>query len=336
MRGSAQNEENRLAPQYRKTLYLNVLSPNPYIAKLFRLKRANGIAPHKPVLVLTLLELINKGNPNHFAPDIDLVGIFQENWRLLVTTAHRADFTQPYYYLQSDKVSGESIWQLVTIPGAEMHDYIRSVNTLSQVVSHGQLHPEIFSYLSIPENRELIRQQLLQTYFPETAEYFNKAKQKEDGFYHDLQAWILNEPEIKKKTIIVDSEEEIFVRSGLFKRMVPQIYQQTCCISGMRLNSTFGHTYVDACHIVPFSVSHDDRVTNGLALCPNLHRAFDRGLIGIDENYKVLLSAHIHEDQSHHYSLAKLDGQQIQLPKDKNTWPSQEMLGWHRKHRFAN
>lgn len=116
VRGSARNEENWLAPQYHKILYLNVLSPNSYIAKLFRLKRANGAAPHKPALVLTLLELIDKENSNRFTPDIDLVGIFQENWRLVVATAHRADFTQPYYYLQSDKVSGESIWQLVTYP----------------------------------------------------------------------------------------------------------------------------------------------------------------------------------------------------------------------------
>ncbi|WP_370584566.1 hypothetical protein [Parapedobacter sp. ISTM3] len=25
---------------------------------------------------------------------------------------------------------------------------------------------------------------------------------------------------------------------------------------------------------MPFSVSHDDRIGNGIALCPNMHRAF--------------------------------------------------------------
>ena len=311
-------------------------NPNPYIAKLFKLKRANGTAPHKPVLLLTLLELIDKGSLNQFTPDVDLVGIFQENWRLLVNTSHRPDFTQPYYYLQSDKVNNEPIWQLIPQPGAIMHDYIRSVNTLVQVISHGQLHPDIFNYLTIPENRDYVRQQLLQIYFPDTAAHFNQSKYNHEGFYHDLQHLVLNEPASRKKTIIVETEEEIYVRSGLFKRLVPQIYEQTCCISGMRLNSTFGHTYVDACHIIPFAISHDDRVINGLALCPNLHRAFDRGLIGINDDYEIQLSTHIHEDQDHHYSLAKFAGKRIRLPQNKNAWPGLEMLDWHLHHRFAN
>ncbi|WP_379661331.1 HNH endonuclease [Pseudopedobacter beijingensis] len=45
----------------------------------------------------------------------------------------------------------------------------------------------------------------------------------------------------------------------------------------MRLSSTYGHHFIDACHIIPFSLTHDDRITNGIALCPNMHRAFDRG-----------------------------------------------------------
>ena len=65
---------------------------------------------------------------------------------------------------------------------------------------------------------------------------------------------------------------------------MPQVYNHTCCISGMRLVSNHGFSMIDACHIVPFSLSKDDRINNGLALCPNLYRAFDRGLILVDEN----------------------------------------------------
>jgi predicted restriction endonuclease len=38
---------------------------------------------------------------------------------------------------------------------------------------------------------------------------------------------------------------------------------------------------VDACHIVPIGRHGSDHVTNGLSLCPNLHRAFDRGLLSV-------------------------------------------------------
>ena len=54
----------------------------------------------------------------------------------------------------------------------------------------------------------------------------------------------------------------------------------------MRLDSLLVITSLMLCHIVPFSVGHKDRVDkvdNGIALCPNLHRAFDRGLVRAGE-----------------------------------------------------
>ena len=137
---------------------------NTYLNRLLRLNRAPtkyGKAPHKPVLLLTLLEMINMGFGNCFAPDVDLVGIFQENWRLLVHTPNQADFTQPYFYLQSETVNDEPIWQLIPLPGCQMNVHIKSVHTLAQVVSHGAFHPELYSMLSIPENRALVRTELL-------------------------------------------------------------------------------------------------------------------------------------------------------------------------------
>lgn len=65
----------------------------PYIEAFTHLKRGvtkYGLAPHKPILLLTLVELIDEGmvQNNRFEVNVDLVGLFQENWRLLVNTAH--------------------------------------------------------------------------------------------------------------------------------------------------------------------------------------------------------------------------------------------------------
>lgn len=72
-----------------------------YLNAFARLKRGvtkYGPAPHKPILLLTLIELIEKGFviDNRFEVNVDLVGLFQENWRLLVPTAHHPDFTLPF------------------------------------------------------------------------------------------------------------------------------------------------------------------------------------------------------------------------------------------------
>ena len=85
---------------------------------------------------------------------------------------------------------------------------------------------------------------------------------------------------------------------------------------------------------MPFSVSHDDKVTNGLALCPNMHRAFDRGLIAIDDNYQILVSKAIKDDQEHPYSFSLLENKQLILPHNEQYYPALENLAWHRKKVF--
>ncbi|MEK6546248.1 MAG: HNH endonuclease [Nitrospinota bacterium] len=86
---------------------------------------------------------------------------------------------------------------------------------------------------------------------------------------------------------------------------------------------------IDACHIIPFSESYDDTITNGIALCPNLHRAFDRGLISIDNNYKVMVSKKIIETNSK-YSLKQFKGKKILLPKEIRFYLKLANIEWHR------
>lgn len=310
-----------------------------YLKAFARLKQGitkYGKAPHKPVFLLTLIESIEKGldNDNHFLVNADLVGLFQENWRLLVTTAHQPDFTQPFYYLQSDQVDGQSFWFIHTHHGAPMQAHIKSVSTLASIVAYGSLSPQLYALLQSLENRKLIRNSILAHYFPNQLQYYYEHKQIGDGYYHDLQALVLNDPEVKYKHMVIHTEEDVFIRSHLFKRYIPQLYQDTCAMTGMQLRSTYNHNFIDACHIVPFSISHDDKVTNGLALCPNLHRAFDRGLVSVDQDYRILVSRHIRELGEHPYSLKKLEGTKIIIPKTEQYYPAPENLAWHRSKVF--
>ncbi|MET3115346.1 putative restriction endonuclease [Pedobacter sp. CG_S7] len=109
-------------------------------------------------------------------------------------------------------------------------------------------------------------------------------KQRGDGYLHVQIIDVLNEPEAQYKHVSIHTEEDVFVRNGLFKQLVPKTYNNQCSFTGMQLTSTFNYSFVDACHIVPFSYSHNDKVNNGIALCPNLHRAFDRGLVSISND----------------------------------------------------
>jgi len=284
------------------------------------------------------MELVEKGIviDNRFEANADLVGHFLENWQLLVATPHHADFTQPFYYLQSDKAGGEPFWHLVPKPGYTINAHIKSVNTLAEVLDYGELRADLFVLFKDSVNRAVLQNALLDTYFPEQKAYFLATKQRGEGYLHEVEAYILQEPESKYKAIRIDNEEEVFVRNGLFKRYILRIYQSTCAFTGMRLVSRHGHSFVDACHIVPFSVSHDDRIGNGIALCPNMHRAFDRGLLSVDEDYRIIVSPHFTEDESHDYGLRKLQGRKIIEPEVKAYNPKTENLHWHRTNVFKS
>jgi len=125
-------------------------------------------------------------------------------------------------------------------------------------------------------------------------------------------------------------EEEVFVRGGVFKRQVPLVYNNTCCISGLRVETSVNASLLDACHIVPFSQSHDDTISNGIALCPTLHRAFDRGLVAVEpDHFTVLVSDRLSEPVESVYSIRQFHGREIERPSDERYWPARDNLAGH-------
>ncbi|RZJ56296.1 MAG: restriction endonuclease [Flavobacterium sp.] len=310
-----------------------------YINAFTRLKRGGtvyGLAPHKPVLLISLIELIEKGlvTENKIFVNADLVGTFKENWQLLVPTLHQPDFTQPFYYLQNEKIADTAYWFLQPNTGCQIDAHIKSVNTLQAVCAYGYFATELYLLLAAAQQRSVLLQILLQTYFPAQKAVFLQAKNRGEGYLHEQVNYILNEPEVKYKHITTHTEEDVFVRNGLFKKLVPKIYHNQCSFTGMAISSTFNYNFIDACHIVPFSLTHDDKVTNGIALCPNLHRAFDRGLVSIDTDYRILVSKHLTEDEKHPYGLRQLVGKKMLLPQQKIHYPEMEALNWHREEIF--
>lgn len=125
-------------------------------------------------------------------------------------------------------------------------------------------------------------------------------------------------------------QEEVFMRKGLFKREVPKIYNNTFAISGLWIDALTNISMIDACHIVPFSEGYDDTLTNGIALCPNLHRAFDRGLISISDNYQVLINKNFIESRSI-YNISQFEGKQIRLPNQTKFYPDINNIKKHRE-----
>ena len=129
---------------------------------------------------------------------------------------------------------------------------------------------------------------------------------------------------------------EVYNRGTIFRREIIKLYEETCAMSGLRVSGTFSISMVDACHIEQFAKTFNNHPTNGIALCPNLHRAFDRGAISINDNYEIILSKSIKENIESDYSFHRLDGKKIILPQNTQFYPSLESLAWHRKNVYKS
>jgi putative restriction endonuclease len=130
-----------------------------------------------------------------------------------------------------------------------------------------------------------------------------------------------------------EREEEVILRSYIFKKAVIEVYDGRCAISGMKLEAGNGPILLDACHIIPFAESHDDTITNGLALSPTLHRAFDRGLLSVSDDYRI----RVHPCLTDHFpevGIRQFNNQELKLPLEPRFYPSAVKLQQHRQ-RFA-
>lgn len=307
--------------------------------KKLRIDRAHGIAPHKPVLLLSVLQAFQNNliTSQRIYITPELVALFKANWSLLVTSNHDCRFALPYYHLTSDE-----FWKLIPKTGFEnilqLNSSMRSFANLNAAVDCAVIDDDLFLLMKDKKSNSILEQFLLDEYFPDTKNNFSNSSGGQQKMFDDIEGKILHKDAAEyrneiKKLMQQQNEEEIFLRGSLFKREIPKIYNNTCCISGMKIDATINVSMVDACHIVPFSESYNDTVTNGIALCPNLHRAFDRGLIAIDNNYKVVVSKSFTEDESN-YSIHGFDGKEILLPKQKEYFPLKENLSWHKQNIF--
>ncbi|MFO7720470.1 MAG: HNH endonuclease, partial [Gillisia sp.] len=217
---------------------------------------------------------------------------------------------------------------------------IKSFKSLRDSIAFAEIDKDLFFLLQDPINQMWFEQLILEKYFPD----FKTVYQRPAINYEEerIENEILNEPKEaylnhmqNLKEILQEGafEEEIFVRGSLFKKTIPKVYDYTCSITGMKVESTHNVQMIDACHIYPFSISNDDTVTNGITLSPTLHRAFDRGLITINSNFVVRVSPTITKEESN-FTISQFDGRNIILPENEKFYPSQESLIWHNKEVF--
>ncbi|HLO97214.1 MAG TPA: HNH endonuclease [Fimbriimonas sp.] len=107
-----------------------------------------------------------------------------------------------------------------------------------------------------------------------------------------------------------------------FRVLTLKNYNERCCITGENTVPV-----LQAAHIKPVSEDGKHGLQNGLLLRADIHILFDKGLIGVDQDYRIRVSPSIRE----HYLNGKVyyehDGEELRsLPSDKKLRPDPDLL----------
>ena len=302
--------------------------------KNLRVDRAHGAAPNKPVLLLALIELIEQGQirENKIPPSPSLFEIFMKYWSIV--TDRRPNLALPFFHLKS-----EGFWHHHPNAGYEtalrVTTQIKTVSRLREIIAHASLDGEFFTLLTIPHDREVLRQTLIHTYLPEHEQAIESILSETEQisvYREELLRRVEHTFSTQNHIESVQTEEPI--RTAGFRQAIMRIYDYTCAVCRLHILTMDGESITEAAHIIPFNISRNNDVRNGISLCQLHHWSFDKGLISVDRNYKVIVSNLMLERGPTEWLLTELRDRLIRLPDDEHLYPAHEALAWHREEVF--
>ncbi len=291
-----------------------------WLGKLTKLNPANGRgdcrgkAPHKPLLLLCVLDMAEAGEfpSSAFARSPCLVLRFRSYGSLVADRwPTRLDLRLPFFHL-----STQEFWEALD---AEM----RPAGSSDTCVVC-EMHPDLFALLADPGFRLKARMVLITKYFEpaeRTALFESLGLQGGDGV--SLTAGK-----------VMEEAEDAAKRKGRSARFAVRVcseYRFTCALTGYRCVTGDGTTIVDAAHIEGWAMTQNDDPTNGLALSKNAHWMFDAGLWSADEHLRIVVNTRAFTEHGPEaFRLGSFAGRHLQFDPSAKLRPSGEMLRRHR------
>jgi putative restriction endonuclease len=287
------------------------------IAKLRVYKASGGPAPHKPLLLLVILEMAEQGLLSESLLPLtpELAYRFYSYWNVVAHRRNqRPDVRFPFHHLQSD-----GFWSALGEDGKPSPD--------DRCTRSASLMPDFVSAAQGAAFRQQARRILI-------AKYFQPAERV--ALFAMVGLPVPKEEELALDATYTSPEAARKKgREARFRLNVVAAYNYTCALTGYRLTTISAGSIVEAAHIHPLSHSRSNDPRNGLALCRNAHWLFDNGLWSLTDDFKVLVAVgRFAEHSADQKPLSAYQGQRVFLPADPSLWPDPVHLAWHRKHRF--
>ena len=313
-----------------------------YIQRLQHLQDSRQ-TPHKPFLLLIIVEMLESGElsenripfreiekkKSFFA---DLIAVFNSG----NTKKWRASLHNPFFHLKTNGFWHLDPPELQSRPAATTpsESYLRNTDATAK------LDEGLFLLFVMPEYREILRQTLIRHYFSNIRHEIeqvieeHRTRSREDiagdieGYSQQLIQAVEHPFSMQRDVASVQTETP--VRSAGFRRVIMEIYKHACAVCELNIRASKGESVTDAAHIIPFSVSYNDDIRNGMSLCKLHHWAFDTGLISLNDDYRVIVSPSMSEQGSTEGMLTQLRDKPIWRPEEDRYHPDRGALEWHR------
>ncbi len=296
-------------------------TPDYWLGKLTRLRPAQrstptgevSFAPHKPLLLLALIDLAEIGKlPGQVVTRTpEMVLRFRALGTLVADRwPTRLDLRLPFYHLKS-----QGFWRALTSATTEAS----SPDSCTCI----ELDNNFAAALTNRDFRLKARLVLIDRYFTEP---------EQAGLFECLGL------EIGRSRTTVNETVEAAIaagrrkgRSARFQVRVVDDYHHTCALTGYRCFTSDGASIVDAAHIDSWAASQNDDLSNGLALSKSAHWMFDAGLWTVDDQLRVVVNqARFLEAGPEALQLRSMAGRHLQFDPQARLRPSLDSLRLHR------
>lgn len=119
-------------------------------------------------------------------------------------------------------------------------------------------------------------------------------------------------------------------RDAKFRQHIRKVYDRRCAFTGLQLINGGGRPEVEAAHIIPVERGGNDSIQNGIALSGTVHWMFDRGLLSLGDDFRILCSRQLNADISH----LLVPDMIARVPRAAHHQPHPHYLAWHRDNIF--
>lgn len=294
--------------------------------------RTKGRAPHKPFLLLSILDGISEGwiDSPEIVPNQQLADHFFEYWDRIMGTDRTTTVALPFFHMNS-----EPFWNLKYKPSEKPFTYSPSWGAVKERIIHAELNKDLFSLLNNAEQRNIIRHKLFEIYFSDAvAVEINKISNTNHEVYNysERVLSLVAEPFVLNHTNHSEayySKVRKQIRRSGFSKAIRDNYSDTCAVCRDKVITPGGKLLVEGAHIISWSESKNDDPRNGLSLCPTHHWMFDKFMITIRDDFTVKISKWLNKGVTKVRDLESLKNATLLLPNNEKFHPAEEALIHH-------